>query len=437
MAQPVGLSTAIERMIDAPFVLLRIMPPLRDERAFVWLQRAQALTGACGEGDDAASALWKRHWRARGDTVAAAAADEMASRSRAFPFTDLLVHVDFALYAFATAILSFWIALGALATQRGWRGRSIAALDLASRWLMTSAWLACLASSLWLGEAGRRLARASDFDIGHADATGSAYVTGRLDALVARCDVPQTRWVAAIAHHLAGNRDRAAELYRTLSGDPRAEQNLEALERGQLSPPVALTGLDVLEAHGAEHWSSRLAWLAVPGRAFRSLYEWTDLASPVAWVTALGGLLLAAAFLRARPSAPPPTSPSGRLARLVRRLVPGVADLWTGHVWRGYATLAAFLFVTLVLAVQTASLAAAPGLGLLTSFQRFEELEVYAVPSTYTTATGSASAAARWWVLLSHQHATVFLMLVVAAALVAIVLQVRRLREDALRSSSL
>jgi hypothetical protein len=94
------------------------------------------------------------------------------------------------------------------------------------------------------------------------------------------------------------------------------------------------------------------------------------------------------------------------------------------------------LFVTLVLAVQTASLAAAPGLGLLTSFQRFEELEVYAVPSTYTTATGSASAAARWWVLLSHQHATVFLMLVVAAALVAIVPHVRRLREDALRSSS-
>ena len=59
MAQPVGISTAIERMIDAPFVLQRIMPSLRDERAFVWLQRAQALTGVCGEGDDAASALWK------------------------------------------------------------------------------------------------------------------------------------------------------------------------------------------------------------------------------------------------------------------------------------------------------------------------------------------------------------------------------------------
>ena len=436
MAQPIGFSTAIERMIDTPFVMHRIMPPLRDERAFVWLQRAQALTGVCGEGDHAASALWSRHWRAQGNAVSATAAGGMADRTRAFPFADLLVHVDIALYAFAVAILSFWMALGALVARRGWRFRQIAALAPTSRRLMLWAWVACLASGLWLGEAGRRLARASDFDIGHADATGSAYVTGRVDALVARCDVPQTRWVAAVAHHLAGNRDRAAELYRTLSGDPRAEQNLEALERGRLSPPVALTALDLLEAYQAEHWSSRMVWLVVPGRFFRSLYEWTDLASPVAWITALGGLVLVAAFVRTPASVPPPAAPSGKTARRVRQLVPGIADLWTGHVWRGYATLAAFLFATLALVIQVASLSAAPGLGLLTSFKSFEVLEVYAVPSTYATATGSASAVARWWVLLSHQHATVLLMLAAAAALAAIVLHVRRLREDAPRPSS-
>jgi hypothetical protein len=118
------------------------LPSLSDERAFVWLS-GQALTGACGEGDDAASALWKRHWRARGDTVAAAAADEMASRSRALPFMDLLVHVDIALYAFAAAILSFWIALGALVARRGWRDRPIATLGPDSRRLMLWAWVAC------------------------------------------------------------------------------------------------------------------------------------------------------------------------------------------------------------------------------------------------------------------------------------------------------
>ena len=87
--------------------------------------------------------------------------------------------------------------------------------------------------------------------------------------------------------------------------------------------------------------------------------------------------------------------------------------------------------------IQVASLAAAPGPGLLTCFKSFGVLEVYAVPSTYATATGSASAVARWWALLSHPHATVLLMLAAAAALAAIVLHVRRLREDAPQPSSL
>ena len=268
MAQPVGLSTAIERMIDAPFVLRSLMPPLRDERAFTWLQRAQALTGVCGEGDDAVSALWSRHWRARGDAVAAAAADEMVSRARTFLFADLLVHADLALYAFAVAILSFWIALVALVAQRGRPGRTIVAFDPASRRLMLWAWVACVASSLWLGEAGRRVARAGDFDMGHADATGSAYVTRRLDALLVRCDVPQTRWVAAVANDLAGNRDRAAELYHSLPDDPRAEQNLDALERSSLTPPVSLTGADLLSAYTRRR--GPVDWAGWPSRAVPS-----------------------------------------------------------------------------------------------------------------------------------------------------------------------
>jgi hypothetical protein len=90
-----------------------------------------------------------------------------------------------------------------------------------------------------------------------------------------------------------------------------------------------------------------------------------------------------------------------------------------------------FLFPTLVLAIQAASLAAAPGLGPLTSFESFDVLKVYAIPSSYSLADGTPSAAARWWVLLSHPHAVVLLGLAAAAALAAIVLHVRRLREDA------
>jgi hypothetical protein len=279
---------------------------------------------------------------------------------------------------------------------------------------------------VWLGEAGRRLARYSDFDLGHADATGSAYVTGKLDALVARCDVPQTRWAAAVANHLAGNRDRAAELYRSLRSDPRAEQNLEALESGRLSPPVPLTGADLLAAYAAEPWSSRLGWLAVPGRAPRVLYGGVDLASPIAWMTALAGLGLAVAFARARPCAAESTPPPGRTARLAGWLLPGISDLWGGRVFRGYATLVLFLFPVLVLVMQAVSLAGAPGIGPITSFYSFEVLKVYAVPSSFLRADGTPSAAARGWVLLSLPHAAVFLGLAAAALLVSISLHVRR-----------
>ena len=156
------------------------------------------------------------------------------------------------------------------------------------------------------------------------------------------------------------------------------------------------------------------------------LYEKADLASPLAWLTVLAGLLLAVAFVRARPSAAEPTPPSGRAARLARRLVPGLADLWGARVFRGYATLVLFLFPALVLAMQAVSLARAPGLGPLTSFWSFEVLKVYAVPSSFSRADGTASAAARWWALLSYPHAAAFLGLAAAAALVSISLHVRR-----------
>jgi tetratricopeptide (TPR) repeat protein len=423
MAQPVGYSTAIERMVDAPFVLRSVMPPLRDERAFTWLQRAQALTGVCGEGDGAAFDLWSRHWRGRGDSVNGAAAGEGRRRSLELSAADTLVHVDLAAYAFVVTTLAFWIALAALAARC--RGVSIATIAPAPRRLLLWAWVACLASSLWLGEAGRRLARFSDFDLGHTDATGSAHVIRRLEARVARYDVPQTRWVAAVANHLAGNRDRSAELYRSLPGDPRAEQNLEALESGRLSPPAPLTGADLLAAYAAEPWSRRLVWLVAPGRASRVLDGTADFASPVAWVTALAGFLLLVAFARARPHAPEPAPPSGRAARLTRRLVPGLAHIWGGRVVRGYATLVLFLFPALALAMQAVSLAGAPGLGPFTSFYSFEVLKVYPVPSSFLGADGP-SAAARWWVLLSHRHATAFFVLVAAAAVASILLQVKQ-----------
>jgi len=427
LPQPIGFTLPVERMINAPFVRRDTMAT-SDQRAFVWWQRGRALTGFASEGEEAASALWSRYWRGRGDAAAAAAAEDFRDRAQVFSFTHALVDVDLASYAFTVAVLAFWITLIAFASRaRPLRDRPIARLGPPSRRLILFAWLACLVSSLWLGESGRLLAGAYSFDRGHEDGTGSVFITSRLDALVTRHDVPETRWVAAVAHHLAGDRDRAAELYRTLRGDRRAEQNLEALERGNLVPPVALTGADLFEAYTAERWSGRLGWLAVPGRVFRVIEE-PDFASPVAWLTALAGFVLAIALARIRPSSTTSVAVPGRKARLMLQLAPGLADLCRSHVWRGYATLVLFLFSALVAAMQVASLAGAPGLGPLSVFQGFDVFKAYVVPAAYSPAKDMATAAGRWWVLLSHEHASVFLGLAGTAALACLALHSRSLR---------
>ena len=208
--------------------------------------------------------------------------------------------------------------------------------------------------------------------------------------------MPETRWVAAVAHHLAGDRDRSAELYRTLRGDRRAEQNLEALERGSLVLPVALTGADLFEATQRNAGPVGWRWLAVPGRVFHVIEE-PDFASPVAWLTALAGLVLAIALARIRPSSTTSVPVPGRKARLMLQLAPGLADLCRSNVWRGYATLVLFLFSALVAAMQVASLAGAPGPGPLTVFQGFDVFKAFVVPAAYSPAKDMATAAGRWW----------------------------------------
>jgi hypothetical protein len=427
LPQPIGFTLAIERMINAPFVRL-VRTAASDQRAFVWWQRGRVLTGFAIEGEAAASALWTHYWRDRDNAAAAAAAEDFEDRTRVFSATHALVDVDIALYAFTVTVLAFWVALIALAAgARPLRERSIANLGPASRRMILFAWLLCLVSGLWLGESGRLLAGALTFDFGHEDGSGSGFIVKRLDTLLTRHDVAETRWVAAVAHHLAGDRDRAAELYRSLRGDRRAEQNLESLERGSLVPPVAMTAVDLFRAYTAEPRSSRLRWLAAPGRVLNAV-ELPDLASPVAWLTGLAGFVLAIAFARIRPSSTASMALPGRKAWLMLRLFPGLADIRNAHVWRGYTTLALFLFAALVAAMQFASLAGAPGLGPLTAFKG-DVFRANMFPAAYSSAEGMAAAAGRWWVLLSHEHAAEFLGLAGIAALVCLALHLRSLRE--------
>jgi hypothetical protein len=438
MPQPIAFTTAIERLILVPFVRRDVLPALPDERAFLWWQRGEELTGVSLEGDETTSGLWRHYWRSRGDAVREGAAVARQHRAASFPlsYAAALVGADLALYGFAASALALWSSLTVFFIRERRAGRpTVVAVDPDSRRGLLVGWLLCLGSVFWLAEAGRALEVVSSVDFGHADATGSAFIVSQLEKRVARCDVPPTRWAAAVAHHLAGDRDRATELYRSLPEEPRAERNLDALRRGTLVPPEPLTGADLLAAYSAEPWLSRLGRLAAPGRWLRPAFEWPDFLTPVAWATVLAGALLLLAFARApaltAAAASSASRPASGTVPLAVRLVPGLADLWTGRVGRGYLTLVLFSFTTLFLGLQLTALAAGPrlGLGLLTSFQAFDPFRIYLVPSVYSPSSGTATLADRAWFLLSQPHAMPFLAAVAVSALTYLTLHARRLRE--------
>ncbi|UCH97561.1 MAG: protein kinase, partial [Candidatus Aminicenantes bacterium] len=66
---------------------------------------------------------------------------------------------------------------------------------------------------------------------------GHAVFVHDLENLLKEKNTDVVRYAAAVINHLAGNRDRAAELYQSLPRDPRAQKNLHALEQDNLVPP--------------------------------------------------------------------------------------------------------------------------------------------------------------------------------------------------------
>jgi hypothetical protein len=307
----------------------------------------------------------------------------------------------------------------------------VAALDPAARKALLAGWLVCIGASTWFAEAGRRVGGVLELSLAHTDATGSAFVVDQLERRVSRCDVPETRWAAAVAHHLAGDRDRAAELYRSLPGDSRARENVEALQRGSLVPPVPLTEADLWAAYSAEPWSHRLGRFLTPARWVRVAFERVDLVTPVVWLTMITGLGLAAAFAwnapRARTRTPEPTL-LGTVPKPCR-VIPGLTDTWSGAVGRGYLALLLFLFSAFVIVSTTAGMGVEPGSGPFASLTRGgDTLSTYLLPSVYSAAPGRCTLGGRMWILLNQPYAVSILVLGLLAALGTAVLQVRSLR---------
>jgi hypothetical protein len=224
------------------------------------------------------------------------------------------------------------------------------------------------------------LMAAMSLPTGMSDSNGHAEIVFQLERNLPERDTPRRRWPAAVANHMAGNVERARELYGSLGSDPRAQKNLEALNRGELVPPVPLTPDDVMASRSDVHWWVWLDRCLRPARGdISSLYgDFPPMGIALGaltlglWLILVIGVTLIVAFFgiparHGQAGSAAATGPPSPWTRVALTLLPGAWDIHRGKVWRGYVALllgSLVLFVVVArvcVATSPSTVASAPG----------------------------------------------------------------------------
>lgn len=436
-AQPIGWSTIIETFLNMRVCSRRNAPWLDEDRAFVWFQRCEELFGP-GESDAVVATVWQKYFRERGDAAREQLAAAIVQKTTANPMdpTPTLVRYDYALTVLIALSLAFWAGSAGLLLRAPRAGASrLAMLSRRERRTLFAAGLLPLLLSPGVASLSSRFMRHASLPIPTGDALGSAFVVSTLDRRLRELDTPPLRFAAAVAHHLAGDVDRARELYVSLGEDNRARRNLEALDRGSLAPPEPLTAGDFADAWLAVSPRERLWWLT-HSDAFMRETEWMfTVFAPITLANAmlLAGLL--GAFWRIRRKEASAASPElgsdrslrSRQRRLLTSLTPGVPDLKLGRPARGYLVLGGFMLALTALVGQlTPGDRPAPG-PLTAALSANISAQLLPVPPSESPA--DIPVALRWAVFWAYPHARPFWSLVGLALLASLGLQITAWRD--------
>jgi tetratricopeptide (TPR) repeat protein len=386
--------TTVETMINFPVLRTAAwMSQAGDlERAHLWLERCRGLFGSSMEWGFLPAKPWERHFLKNGNKEKADREAEWATLAFKNPLDHwgrASIYMDYAFYFLP--VLGFtmgWVALWSLVY--GWRRikPTLSPLVVRERWFPTLgravrfAWasryafrgvpwrarvpvfvcmalmLLLLACVTWYGEA---VATAYEgFPDSLMDSLGHSSTVTYFDDL-ARNDSAEARFAAAYANHLAGNRERAEELYALAASHPGSASHLAALRSGK-NPPEPLSPQDIASA-----CLSQVKWHDVVGMTlgylplltfFPELFMEGDLADMDLMDVLMALTMFLAAFAnvvfiaflvvlpaRLHDSMLPPGSAIVRrwFRRLVFLLVPGTIHLWDGKAFRG--VLLVFLFI--------------------------------------------------------------------------------------------
>lgn len=399
---PIDFTTFVGRSTSARFLSAAVMASQKGfdlERQHLWWERARELTGISLWQDEPVAAIWEEYFRSRGDVPKAEREREFRDRALRHPLNpqSACADLEHALAALAATSVGLWGLLlgclvsawrpGAQSRDRGVRPALRAAADALqarARPVLGLALLLAVASAAWYVRAADR---------GLVLATLPYRLTGdslasfalEMDELVRAAATPERRYAAAVLHHWAGDAGRARELYQSLGDDPRARDNLAALDRGVLVPQRRLTADDLRRAFLSAPWSERVrrvlrlarefqSWLLFPGLSEYGLPDklsvffrarLLDAAALAVVATLLLCPTLGVVLSRLAPGSErtPAERPVSKALRIAYVLVPGALDLRLGRPARAYAALTLSAFAALVLVFFDP---AAPGGGLLT-----------------------------------------------------------------------
>jgi tetratricopeptide (TPR) repeat protein/tRNA A-37 threonylcarbamoyl transferase component Bud32 len=176
-------------------------------------------------------------------------------------------------------ILFVLIAVPVVVLWRLWKAilkvgfvRVIEAVSTNARWGIAAALLAMVASSVWLSAGLSSFGSIAAVPIGVMDSLGHATTVHTIENVLEVKDSDEVLYAAAVMNHMAGNVERAKELYQSLPKDERAKKNLTALQKDELVPPEPLTAEDLYRAYTARSWKDRFIMLN-PFYAFEMIEE--------------------------------------------------------------------------------------------------------------------------------------------------------------------
>ncbi len=325
--------------------------------------------------------------------------------------------------------------------------RVIAAIPRQARAMVAVAFLAVLLGAVLVVPATHSWVKVASATIGMMDSLGSAQFVEQLGS-ARYLEQEESRWkgneakpvryVVASINYLAGNTERARQLYESLPQDGRAQKNLAALQRGELVPPEPPTAQDLYEALTVPQWHHWLELLPKPGYVFT--FRDADLPAWLAGISFLFvALFLANVWLlgafglapyQGGRELPPPKRPGERwIAKLCFFLVPGAYDLRHGTAWRGYVASTLGAFAALVGFSQLYLGLKVPAPGIISGSLTANYIRSFPYPTPASLPDEKAVAAYHYWTIFwAYPHAKVFWTVVGLAALISLGLHLARFR---------